>query len=183
MESSHRGFASTVEVLSAKMTAGPPSGGGDGFAREASAGTSDRPGRRACGRTRGRWSVRLEVEADVGGSGPAGRPSSSTPAGARGCGGFDGYCADVGARAPEGRGERVNAVRRTFRPVRGPLRPRRAFRGSCPTGAVAPCAPAPEPLLARSPPRPGSRLPDFRLVPAHGAQHPVGNVQPSRGRR
>ena len=73
MESSHRGFASTVEVLSAKGAAGPPSGGGDGFAREASAGTSDRPGRRACGRARGRWSFRLEVGAGGGGSGPGSR--------------------------------------------------------------------------------------------------------------
>ena len=73
MESSHRGFAGTVEILSAKGTAGPPSGGGDGFAREASAGTSDRPGRPACGRARGRWRVRLEVGAGGGGSGPGWR--------------------------------------------------------------------------------------------------------------
>ena len=96
------GFASTVEVLRAKGTAGPPSGGGDGFAREASAGTSDRPARRACGRARGRWNVRLEVGAGGGGSGPGWRHPPRTPAAGAAEGGLGGPGADVGARAAGG---------------------------------------------------------------------------------
>ena len=104
MESSHRGFRGHRRGPQRQGNAGPPSGGGDGFAREASAGTgtSDRPGRRACGRARGRWSVRL------GGRGRRRRfrarleASASTPAAGAAEGGLDGPGADVGARAAEG---------------------------------------------------------------------------------
>ena len=79
----------------------------DRFTRAAAAGTSTRRPTRLC--PLGRLSVRLEVEAGVGGSGPAGGLLLDA-GGARDRGGFDGHCAAGGARAPESRGERVNAI-------------------------------------------------------------------------
>ena len=73
MESSHRGFAGIVEVLSARGSAGPPGGGVDGFARAAAAGDVDPPADAPVPRL-GRLSVRLEVEAGVGGSRAGRRP-------------------------------------------------------------------------------------------------------------
>ena len=131
------GFARTVEVLSAKGTAGPPSGGGDRFAREASAGMSDRPGRRACGRARGRWSVRLEVGAGGGGSGPGWRRPPRRRRRAR-------PRVASTAPAPKSGLERPGGPQRApGRPSDRPTpRPRRAFRGSC------------RPGLSRRPPPP-----------------------------
>ena len=60
------------------------------------------PGRRACGRERGRWSVRLEVGAGDGDSGPGWRQFASTPAAGAAEGGLDGPGANVGARAAGG---------------------------------------------------------------------------------
>ena len=48
MESSHRGFAGTVEGPQRQGAAGPPGGGVDRFARAAAAGTSTRRPTRLC---------------------------------------------------------------------------------------------------------------------------------------
>ena len=87
----------------------------------------------------GPWSVRLEVGAGLGGSGPAGDllPDAG---GARGRGGFDGHGTRVGG---PGTRERVNAGRRNLQTRPGPAAAQAGVPGACPTGAVAPSTPKP----------------------------------------
>ena len=135
---SRRGFAGTVEVLSARGAAGPLGGGGDRLRTGGGGRDVDRPWQRTCGRARGRWSVRLEVGAGGGGSGLGWRHPASTPAAGAAEGGLDGPGADVGARAAGGVRQRA-AGGPPDRP--GDAAEAGVSGGPCPTGAVAPSTP------------------------------------------
>ena len=100
MARSHRGFAGTVQVLSARWPPGRLAAAWTGFARATSAGTVD-PSRDAPVAPSGRLCGPLDGGAGGGSSGPAGGPRVDT-GGGRGRGDLDGHDASGAARGARG---------------------------------------------------------------------------------